>query len=92
MYVFCISFFLSPDGFLSACRIATGLLTAIRPPNTISPTEGTIEIIKLILEYISDTVVSQRLSYSILLRDTTLEIYQVLMENSALRLEIVCCA
>jgi G-protein coupled receptor 98 len=66
-------------------EIATGLLTAIRPPNTISPTEGTIEIIKLILEYISDTVVSQRLSYSILLRDTTLEIYQVLMENSALR-------
>ena len=66
-------------------RIASGLLVAIRPPNTITATDGTIEVIKLLLDYITSTVISQRLTYTSLLRDTLLEVHQVLMENSALR-------
>ena len=66
-------------------RIASGLLVAIRPPNTITATDGTIEVIKLLLDYITSTVISQRLTYTSLLRVTLLEVHQVLMENSALR-------
>lgn len=66
-------------------RIAAGLLSALRPPNTVTATPETVEVIKLILGYIADTVVAQRLVYSSLLRDTVLDIYGAVFESSPFR-------
>lgn len=66
-------------------RIAAGLLNALRPPNTITATPETVEVVRLIISYITDTVVAQRLLYSSLLRDTVLDIYGAVFESSPFR-------
>ena len=66
-------------------RVAAGLLSALRPPNTITATPETVEVVKLILSYITNTVVAQRLLYSSLLGNTVLDIYGAIFESSPFR-------